>query len=101
MVATFLVLETRSGPRWDPTKPMEGQSGWATHAAYMDELVERRVIVLGGPLADEHRVAIVVEAPSEEAVRAIFARDPWIPSHLAIDAIELWTIRMDGRRIPD
>ena len=77
---------------------MEQQSGWTAHAAYMDALVESGIIVLGGPLADEHRVAFVVEAESANAVRAAFARDPWIPSHLVIDEIEPWTIRMDGRR---
>ena len=77
---------------------MEQQSGWTAHAAYMDALVDAGIIVLGGPLADEHRVAIVVEAESANAVRAAFARDPWIPSHLVIDAIEPWSIRMDGRR---
>ena len=55
---------------------MEQQSGWTAHAAYMDALVDAGIIVLGGPLADEHRVAIVVEAASADAVRAAFARDP-------------------------
>ena len=97
-MAIFLVMERRSGPKWDPSLPLEQQSGWTAHAAYMDALVDAGIIVLGGPLADEHRVAIVVEAESAVAVRAAFARDPWIPSHLVIDAIEPWTIRMDGRR---
>ena len=47
--------------------------------------------------ADEHRVAHVVEAESEDAVRATFARDPWSETHLRVDAIEPWTIRLDGR----
>ncbi|HEY8757108.1 MAG TPA: YciI family protein [Candidatus Limnocylindria bacterium] len=97
-MSIFLVMERRSGPSWDRSRPMEQQSGWTAHAAYMDALVDAGIIVLGGPLADEHRVAIVVEAESANAVRAAFARDPWIPSHLVIDAIEPWTIRMDGRR---
>jgi uncharacterized protein YciI len=97
-VPTFLVLERRSGPEWDPSRPLEQQSGWPAHAAFMDSLVDAGVIVLGGPLADEQRVALVVEADSEAVVRATFAGDPWIPSHLAIDAIEPWTIRLDGRR---
>lgn len=94
----FLVMERRSGPSWDPSRPMEQQSSWPAHAACMDALVDAGIIVLGGPLADEHRVVIVVEAESVDAVQAAFARDPWIPSHLVIDAIEPWTIRMDGRR---
>jgi uncharacterized protein YciI len=95
-VATFLVLLRRSGPEWDPAKPMEEQSEWEAHAAYMDELVESGLIVLGGPLADEHRVVHVAEAESEEALRAAYARDPWADSHLRIDAIDRWTIRLRG-----
>jgi len=63
----------------------------------MDELVETGFIVLGGPLADEHRVVHIVEAESEDAVRATLARDPWTGTHLRIDSIEPWTIRLDGR----
>lgn len=96
-MATFLVIERRSGPDWDPSRPLEQQSGWTAHAAFMDSLVDAGFIVLGGPLADEHRVALAVEADSEEAVRAAFGADPWIPSHLVIDAIEPWTIRLDAR----
>ena len=88
----------RSGPEWDPSRPMEEQSDWPAHAVYMDELVERGFIVLGGPLADEHRVVHVVEAESEEAIRAAYARDPWHETHLEIASIEPWTIRLDGKR---
>ena len=94
---TFLVLLRRSGPAWNPSRAMEEQSDWLAHAAFMDELVEDGFIVLGGPLADEERVAHVVEAESDEAIRATLARDPWSETHLVIDAIEPWTIRLDGR----
>jgi uncharacterized protein YciI len=94
----FLVVVLRSGPEWQPSRPLEEQSGWDAHAAFMDGLVDAGFIVLGGPLADEHRVAHVVEAESEEAVRATLARDPWSESHLRVDTIDPWTIRLDGRR---
>ena len=71
--------------------------GLARHAAFMDGLVEDGFIILGGPLADEHRVLHAVEAESEDAVRATFARDPWSETHLHIDMIEPWTLRLDGR----
>ena len=77
---------------------MEEQSGWPEHAAFMDGLVDDGFVVLGGPLADEVRVAHAVEAESEDAVRATWARDPWSETHLVVDAIEPWTIRLDGRR---
>jgi uncharacterized protein YciI len=64
----------------------------------MDELVDRGFVVLGGPLADERRVVLAVEAESEDAVRAILASDPWTDTHLRTASVELWTIRLDGRR---
>jgi hypothetical protein len=64
----------------------------------MDGLVDSGLIVLGGPLADEHRVVHAVEAESEDAVRAMLARDPWSGTHLRVATIDPWTIRLDGRR---
>jgi hypothetical protein len=63
----------------------------------MDHLVEQGFIALGGPLADEVRVAHAVEADSESAVRATLARDPWSETHLQIETVEPWTIRLDAR----
>ena len=94
----FLVVVRRSGPDWDPTRPLEEQSDWPAHASFMDGLVDSGFIVLGGPLADEERVAHAVEAESEDEVRATLARDPWSESHLQIDTIEPWTIRLDARQ---
>jgi uncharacterized protein YciI len=93
----FLLQLLRSGPQWDPSRPMEEQSGWPEHASFMDGLVEDGFIVLGGPLSDEHRVVHAVEAESAEAIRATLARDPWSETHLRVDTIEPWTIRLDGR----
>jgi uncharacterized protein YciI len=93
----FLVIRLRSGPEYDPRRPVEEQSGWDEHAAFMDGLVDDGAVVLGGPLADEHRVALAIEADSEAAVNATLDRDPWTGTHLVTDAVEPWTIRLDGR----
>lgn len=93
----FLVTLARSGPDWDRSRPLEEQSGWTEHAAFMDSLVDAGFVVLGGPLADGVRVAHAVEAESEEDVRATLARDPWSETHLRVQAVEPWTIRLDGR----
>jgi uncharacterized protein YciI len=90
----FLVVVRRSGPDWDRSKPMEEQSGWNEHAAFMDGLVDDGFIVLGGPLSDEERVAHAIQAESEDEIRATLARDPWSGSHLVIDTIDPWTIRL-------
>ena len=94
----FHVVVARSGPEWDPSKPLDEQSRWFEHASFMDALVDDGFIVLGGPLEDEKRVVHAVEADSPEAIRATLARDPWNESHLVVESIAEWTIRLDGRR---
>jgi uncharacterized protein YciI len=93
----FLVVLLRSGPEWDPALPLEEQSGWPAHASFMDGLVDAGFIVLGGPLADEYRNVHAIQAESEAAVRATLARDPWSGTHLRVDTVEPWTIRLDAR----
>jgi hypothetical protein len=95
-VAYFVVLR-RSGPAWDPSLPLERQSGWSAHASFMDGLVDAGFVILGGPLADERRVVLAVESGSEDEVRATLAADPWAVTHLLVESIEQWTIRLDGR----
>jgi uncharacterized protein YciI len=94
----FHVVVHRSGPEWDPARPLEEQSDWPAHASFMDGLVRSGFIVLGGPLADEHRVVHVIESESEDDIRATLARDPWSETHLVVGSIDPWTIRLDARR---
>jgi hypothetical protein len=95
---TFFVVLRRAGPHWEPSLPMEQQTGWPEHAEFMDDLVDRGFVVLGGPLADEHRVVLAIEAGSEDEVRSTLGRDPWGGTHLVVDSVDAWTIRLDGRR---
>jgi uncharacterized protein YciI len=90
----FHVVVRQAGPEWLPGRPLEEQTGWQEHAEFMDALVQDGFIVLGGPVSDDGRVVHAFEADSEAAVRAIWARDPWHETHLVIDSIEPWTIRL-------
>jgi len=94
----FFVVLRRHGPEFRHDLPLEQQTIWEEHAAFMDALVDDGFVVLGGPLADEERVVLAIESESEDAVRARLALDPWHGSHLVIDSIDGWTIRLDGRR---
>jgi uncharacterized protein YciI len=94
----FHVVLRQSGPEWLPGRPLEEQSGWEEHAAYMDGLVDDGFVVLGGPVSDDGRVVHAVAAESEAAVRATWARDPWSETHLVVESIEPWTIRLDARQ---
>jgi hypothetical protein len=93
----FHVVQGQTGPSFDPALPLEEQSGWLEHAAFMDALVADGFILLGGPLDGRQRVVHAVSAPSADAVRERLASDPWAGSHLVVEAIEPWTIRLDGR----
>jgi hypothetical protein len=95
---TFLVTVHQSGPDWDPTQPLEGQSGWEEHAAFMEGLVDDGFVVLGGPVERDRHVVHAVEAESGDEVRAVLAHDPWSGSHLVVASVEPWTIRLDARR---
>jgi hypothetical protein len=97
-MAMYLVEMSQSGPQWQAAKPMEEQSLWHAHADFMDDLVDSGFIVLGGPVRDEGRVVHAVEADSPEHIRATLARDPWSDTHLRLESIDPWTIRLDGRR---
>jgi uncharacterized protein YciI len=96
-MASFHVVLRRCGPEYQPSLPPSGQSGWTEHAAFMDGLVEDGFIVLGGTFDNDDRVVHVIEADSEAAIRQTLARDPWSETHLRIDSVEPWTIRLDGR----
>lgn len=93
----YVVVLGRSGPEWDPSLALEQQRDWDAHAAFMDDLVECGFVVLGGPLADEKRVVLAVEAASEIEVRDRLAEDPWSGSLLVVESVDAWTIRLDGR----
>jgi uncharacterized protein YciI len=93
----FHVVLTRSGADFQHGVPLEQQTRWPEHAAYLDALVDSGFVVLGGPLPDERRVVIAIQAASEEDVRAVLAQDPWSGTHLQVDSVEVWSIRLDGR----
>ena len=94
----FLVRLRQAGPEFDRSRPLEQQSGWQEHAAFMDGLVEDGHIVLGGTLPDGH-TAHAFHAASEQELRAIWARDPWHGSHLILESVEPWEIRLASRKL--
>jgi len=76
---------------------MREQDGFAEHAAFMDGLVEDGFVVLGGPLEGDREVLLIVDAESEEAVRARFGEDPWIrDGKLRIVSADEWTVLLSA-----
>ena len=99
-MAMFAVV-TLKGPNWVHDRGVREQPAWDEHARYFDQLVERGVVVLGGPISgdDENEVALLaVEAADRQEVLSIFGEDPWAASGvLRIKEPRAWTIWLDGR----
>jgi uncharacterized protein YciI len=88
----FAVRLERGGP-WDWSKDMREQELWTEHAEFMNALVDDGLILLGGPLEGGRDTFHVVDAPSEDALRARFAEDPWARNGmLAVKSVERWAI---------
>ena len=93
----YAVRERRGGP-WDWSRDLREQQAFGEHARFMDALVESGFVLLGGPLEGDREVLLVVDAPSEDAIRERLAQDPWIRSGmLTVTTTERWTILLDGR----
>jgi len=77
---------------------MRSQALWAEHAAFMNALAVEGFVVLGGPAGAGEEAVLVIDAPSEDALRARLAADPWSESGLLeIGRVEPWTILLDSR----
>ena len=97
MAELWVVRLSRGGP-WDWSRDLREQDGWDEHARFMDSLVKDGFILLGGPLEGDRETLHIVDAPSEEAVRARFAEDNWAANGmLSVKGVERWTILLDGR----
>ena len=93
-MALFVTINEQ-GPHWNPARSMREQEGWAEHAAFMNALVDDRLVVLGGPLrkGDRHRALLVLRATDEETLRARLADDPWVRSGiLRMDELVPWEL---------
>jgi hypothetical protein len=64
----------------------------------MDGLVDDGLLILGGPLEGDREVLEIFAMPSEEALTAKLAEDPWTPNGmLRVKSLERWTVLLDGR----
>jgi uncharacterized protein YciI len=94
MKRAFVVLRSR-GPAWDDSKPLEAQSEWVPHAAFMDALFEEGFAALVGPLEGTREALLVLRASSASEVVERLASDPWTTNGLLITKqISPWQIRL-------
>jgi hypothetical protein len=100
-VVPVFAVTTAKGPSWDGARGIREQPFFEDHASFMDGLVTRGVVILGGPIdSDDADIALLaVEAADEAAARAVFDSDPWTKHQVfRLKQVRAWTIWLDGRR---
>lgn len=94
-------VTTAKGMNWDPARDIREQPFFEQHAAFVDRLVDRGVIILGGPVAsdnDEDIALMAVVAADEGTVQSIFEADPWVEHQVfRIKTVRAWSLWLDGR----
>lgn len=89
----FAVIRTH-GAVWEPSLPLEGQTGWSAHTAFMNALEAEGFIVFGGPLEGTNDVLLIVRAANPEEILTRLEADPWSTGHLLrVCQILPWTLR--------
>jgi hypothetical protein len=94
MERVFVVLRSR-GPAWDDAKPLQEQVDWAAHAAFMDDLFDRRFVAFAGPLEGTRDALLIVRAGSAAEIAERLASDPWSTNNLLVTKqISPWQLRL-------
>jgi uncharacterized protein YciI len=98
-----LLVRFRAGPTWADRGPPQAQLGWAAHAAFIDRLVERGTVVMGGPLSDHTGALLLLEGVTDAQAGELLATDPFVENGVfVLDEILDWTIFVDElTRRPD
>ena len=90
-----VLVRFRAGPTWTGGPP-EDQPGWDDHAAFIDELVARGSMVLGGPFADHSGSLIVLQNVGEQEARDLVADDPFVANGVfVLEDVRAWNVYVD------
>ena len=90
-----VVVRFRAGPTWT-SGPPEDQPGWDDHAAFVDDLVARGTMLMGGPLADYSGSLSILENVGEDEAREFVARDPFVVNGVfVLEDVRAWNVYVD------
>ena len=91
-----LLARFSAGPAWTDRRAPQDQPGWDEHAAFVDELVARGTMRMGGPLSDHSGALMLLEGVDEREARELLARDPFVENGVfVLEEILAWTIFVD------
>ena len=90
-----VVVRFRAGPTWTGGSILD-QPGWDEHAAFIDNLIERQVMVMGGPFADSSGSVSVLENVDEHQAREAVASDPFLANGVfVLEDVRAWNVFVD------
>jgi uncharacterized protein YciI len=92
-----VVVRIAPGPAWKSGRP-EDQPGWSEHAAFINDLTDRGVFVMGGPWTNRLGSMSLWEGMDAEEVRRVQETDPFVLNGVfEIEEIADWTVYVDTR----
>jgi uncharacterized protein YciI len=90
-----MLVRFSAGPTWTSGPPDE-QPGWDDHAKFVDELIARGTMVMGGPFTDHSGSLSVLENISEDEARELLARDPFVVNGVfVLEDVRAWNVYVD------
>jgi uncharacterized protein len=90
-----VLVRWKAGPTWTDG-PVDEQPGWDEHAAFIDDLIERGIFVMGGPLADQSGSQSLLEHVTELEARELVLQDPFVANGVfELEEVRAWNIFVD------
>ena len=101
MRTVYLVVR-EPGPAWLADRPACEQPLWLEHAAYLEGLFDRGLVLFGGPLVEtQGKRVMVLAAASRQAAFDLLARDPWTRGEvLRVASVHTWEWTLDAEAVP-
>jgi uncharacterized protein YciI len=95
-----VLVRFRAGPTWTSGPPQD-QPGWDEHGEFVDELIQKGIFVMGGPLADYSGSINVLENVDEAGARELLAEDPFVQNGVfVLDDVRAWNVYVDELTAP-
>jgi uncharacterized protein YciI len=94
------MVRFRAGPTWTSGSVRE-QPDWDAHAEFVDALIERGTMVMGGPFSDNSGSMSLLEGVGADEARRILEEDPFMLNGVfELDEIREWTVFVDELTTP-
>ena len=90
-----VIVRVGAGPTWT-SGPPENQPGWPEHERFIDDLVDRGTVVMGGPYSDYSGSLVLVEGMTSGEARQVFEQDPFVRNGVfVLEDVRDWIVYVD------